>query len=156
MSDPVPCRERIVAAVKSVMESVTGLPVERNRKTPVQGADEGQESELPLNILFEGDEADDTILTGEDGYLLPLLAQVAIDGSGEDAATKCNGWRAQLRRKLMADRTLGGLARDLVVTEPGDWIGVEVVGADIEGFMLAMEVRYATVEGDPYTFSNGG
>lgn len=145
MSDP--CREQIAVAVLSVMTAITALPSERNRKIALAT------DELPRQILFEGDETPFDLFAGQDGYQLPLLIQVAVAKSGAAGATDCNSWRAQLQKKLLADRTLGGLAMNLEITEPGDWIGVDIDSDDVEGFMLSLTVTYATVEGDPFTFA---
>jgi hypothetical protein len=147
MSDPGPCREQIVVAVQGVMAGITTLPSERNRKVALTS------DELPRQILFEDDETPFDLFAGQDGYQLPLLIQVAVAKSGAAGATDCNSWRAQMQKKFLADRTLGGLAMNLEITEPGDWIGVDVDSEDFEGFILSLTVTYATVEGDPFTFA---
>ena len=150
----LPCREQIVAAVFTIMGAVSDLPADRNRKTPLNGSEPGKPGDMPRQILFEGDEQEIVEFCGEDAFDLPLLIQVAIEKSGAEAATECNTLRAKLRQALMADRTLGGLCRDLKITEPGDMVGVDVDAEDCEGFILALLVRYATVEADPFNFSN--
>lgn len=148
------CREQLVAAIFAIVEAATDLPAERNRKVALQGPEDEGGGDLPRAILFEGDEVETDAFTGEDAFELPLLIQVAIDQVGAGAATTCNDIRARLRQALMADRTVGGLARDLVVTDPGNWIGVDVEAENFEGFMLGLTARYATAENDPFTFSN--
>lgn len=150
----IPCREQIAVAVLAVMATVTGLTAERNRKTPLTAGENGAAGDLPRQILFEGDETPIDVFTGEDAFDLQLLIQVAIQKAGAGAATECNTLRAKLQQALLADRTLGGKCRDLQVTEPGDLVGVDVDADECEGFILALLVRYATVEGDPFNFSN--
>jgi hypothetical protein len=150
----IPCREQIAAKLKDVLMAVTSLPgltgltLERNRKTTLAGAD------LDSLIQFEGDELTSVVFTGEDSYELPLMLQATFAANGESAATRSNFLRATLIKALLADRTLGGLARDILITDPGNWVGVDCDSDDVEGFMLGLLVKYATVEGDPFTFSN--
>jgi hypothetical protein len=148
MSDPVPCREQVAVNAKAALTAISGLTVERNRRDPIHAEDD-----LNRAILFEGDEMPENVFCGQDGYRLPFLVQVALPGSGEEAATAANVLRAKIVKGLCADRTLGGKTSDLQIIEPGDWIGVDVDVDNYEGFFLAFEVRYATVEGDPFTFS---
>lgn len=146
MTDP--CREQVAKQVKTLLESITGLTAARNRRTAIS------EKDMPIAVLFEGDEEDNTSFTGENAYVLPLLIQVAVNLSGEKAAAACNNWRAALTKAFLADRTLGGLVRDLNIVDPGDWIGVDVDADDAEGFLFGLRVQYATLEGDPFTFFN--
>lgn len=145
-----PCREQVVAAYLAVLQTVTGLSkFDRNRKVAITA------KELPMGILFEGDEQPNDTFSGEDAFDLPLVAQIALEHAGAEGATACNLARANLTKAVLADRTLGGVCRDLIITDPGDWIGVDIDAEDeTEGFMFAVQIRYATVEGDPFTFSN--
>jgi hypothetical protein len=148
----VPCRELVAAKVLTVLQAIAGISFERNRRAAL-GDDDFKGGDA-RGVLFEEDEEPSDNFTGEDAFDLPFAAQVAFKLSGEDAATLANTWRAQLQKTLLADRTLGGLARDLQIVAPGDWVGADIESDHVEGFVLAFNVRYATVEGDPFTFSN--
>lgn len=160
MSGPVPCRERVVLAALSVLQSVIELPCERNRKVSLQAPVDGQGGDLPRSIIYEGNEIPSDHFSGQDAFDLTLLVQVALNKSGADGASESNLMRAKLQRAFLADRTLDGVAQNLEIVEPGDWIGVgiEMAGGesssdDFEGFILSLTVTYATVEGDPFTFA---
>lgn len=152
------CAERISNALKTTLEKladqygekfeIAKVNVERNRRVALDDAD------LPILVLFEGEAIPSENFSSEDGYDFPFAVQAAIQGSGDDAASRANALRADLLSALYADRTLGGLARDLEVTGAGDWLGCDPPASDIEGFMLALTVTYATRESDPYFFEN--
>lgn len=148
---PNSCREQAVQAVLALLQSVSGITFERNRRTAI-GSDELKIADR--GVLFEGDEEQNDSFAGEDAFNLPLLVQFAAGKSGADGAAHCNAQRAAIQRALLANRTLGGLVRDLQITAPGEWLGVDIDSDDFEGFMLTILVRYATVEGDPFTFFN--
>jgi hypothetical protein len=149
MTDTV--RETIVQAVKAVLQGIAGANVERNRRVAISDADV---ADKPLLVLFEGDEQDITEYSGEDAYALSLFVQAAVKGSGDTAATAANNLRGQIIRALFADRTLGGTCRDLAIDAGGEPIGIAVDSDEIEGFIAAFTITYATKEGDPFTPTN--
>jgi hypothetical protein len=148
------CRERIVAAVAALLVTAaaalaTHPKVERNRREPLDDVD------LPSLILFEGQELPLNDFSSEDAYRLSLLMQFALKGGGPAAAaTAANNLRAAIMKALRADVSLGGLCRNLEIVDAGDWIGTATLSDDTEGFILQADITYATVEGDPFTFSN--
>lgn len=144
------CREQIVCAAETVLKAIDDVKVERNRRDPLQDED------LDSLILFEGPEQTFFDFTGEDGYRLSLLVQATLKGTGADVARKTNNLRATITKALLADVTLGGLSRDMVMEDPGDWIGTATESDDTEGFVLQVDITYATVENDPFTFASQG
>lgn len=149
MTDTV--RETIVQAWVAALSAIDGVTVERNRRVPISDAEVADKAFL---APFEGDEQDVTEYTGEDAYALPLIVQGAVKGSGPAAATAANNLRGKVIRALFADRTLGGKCRDLVLDNNGEPIGLPVDSSEIEGFIAAFIVSYATKEGDPFTPAN--
>lgn len=143
-------RETIVQAFKAALVSIADASTERNRRTPI---DDASVADMPLLVLFEGDEQDATEYSGEDAYDLSLIVQGAVKGSEEAAATSANNLRGLVIQKIFADRTLGGKCRDIVLDSNGEPIGLPVDSAEIEGFIAAFTVSYATKEGDPFTFA---
>ena len=79
--------------------------------------------------------------------------QATFKGIGADVARKSNNARATIIKALQADITLGGLVRDVLIDDPGDWVGTATDSDDTEGFVLQVDVLYATNEGDPFTFA---
>lgn len=152
------CQERIADAMFSAMEGVASqygknfaskqVKVERNR------FDALAEDELPSLILYESDPIPSEDFSSEDGYTAPFTIQGAVEGKGEDARTRGNALRAELLTVLFADRTLGGLARYLELTPSGDVLAAETPAAETQGFLIGVNVGYATKESDPYTFEH--
>jgi len=150
------CRQRIVNVILArlgtvpPLECVDGAPrsvnTELNRRATLGEAD------LPSQILFEGVETSPNIFSGEDDYIFPLFVQGAVQGTGAEATLVANRLRGEAMKALLVDRSLGGLVRVLEVTEPGDFVGVDV-SVDAEGFLIGLRVEYATREGDPFTFA---
>lgn len=147
------CREQIACAVETLLTAMADTidvtpKVERNRRDPLQDAD------LPSLILFEGQELPLNDFSNEDSYRLSLIVQGSFAGHGADAAKAANNLRASIIKALIADVSLGGLTRNLEIVDAGDWIGTAAESDDTEGFMLQADVTYATVEGDPFTFTH--
>jgi len=147
----IACLEQILARAKTTLSAIDGVTVQRNRRTPVTDDDVATNA---LLLLFKGPQAETNDFTGQDGYQLTLLIQAAVKGSGESAEAAANDLRAKIAAAMFADRTLNGLASDVQPGDADDWIGIGIDSSEIEGFMLAFTVTYATKEGDPYTFAN--
>jgi hypothetical protein len=149
MTDTV--RETIVQAAKAALAQISAANTERNRRNPISDDDV---ADKPLLVLFEGDEQDATEYSGEDAYALSLYVQGAVRGSDDAAAAAANNLRGLVVQKFFADRTLGGKCRDLTIDSNGEPIGIPVDSAEIESFIAAFTVSYATKEGDPFTPAN--
>ena len=148
---PATCREQILVAVAAKLSVIvlTGLVVERERDAPVG------ESELPFLALYDdGEEAQDDF-SGERGYTLRAAVEGLRAGASDLAARQAaDELRGLAAKALFADPTLGGLARDLrLAVEPSpprlDWEAPAAVG----GFVLTVEIEYATREDDPFAFA---
>jgi hypothetical protein len=152
------CRQQIVEAVLAALQSldtqpsaggeVKGVIVELNRRTAIDVDD------LPALLIYEGSEQPINDFSSEDAYDLPLLLQGIVAGAGADAVSFANNLRATAMKALMADLSLGGLARNLQFTGTGDLAGADIVAVEVESFELSFTVSYATKEGDPFTFEN--
>lgn len=142
---PTPCREQVVAAIKTALDGITGivgLTVERDRDEHVEEAD------LPKLALFEGDESLAPDFSGEDGF------ELQVDIEGYAALADLAVLRASVDAAIFADRTLGGLARDIdVAAEAGPQRLDMDSAAPTKSFVRSYRVLYATVEGDPFTFA---
>lgn len=152
------CRQQIAEAVVAALQSLDlqptpsgqakGVTVELNRRAPVEVDD------LPALLIYEGSELPLNDFSSEDAYDLPLLLQGIIGGTGADATGIANNLRATAMKALMADLSLGGLARNLQFTGTGDLVGADIAVVEVESFELAFTVSYATKEGDPFAFEN--
>lgn len=142
------CREQIVCAALKSLKTIDDITVERNRRDALT------DEELPSLILFEGPELPLNDFSSEDSYRLSLLVQGSFKGKPADVARDANNMRAMIIKTMMADVSLGGLARNLEISDPGDWIGTPTESDDTEGFVLQFDVTYATKEFDPFTFEN--
>lgn len=153
-----PCRQQIVEAVLAALQSLDLQPApggevkpvtaELNRRVAVEADD------LPALLLYEGSELPLNDFSSEDAYDLPLLLQGIVAGTAADAVEFANNLRATAMKALMADLSLGGLARNLQFTGTGDLAGADIAAVEVESFELAFTVSYATKEGDPFTFEN--
>lgn len=139
-----PCHEQLAAAAKAALDTiagVTGLIVSDNATRPVET--------LPHIELRLGDESPDDVFTGELGWRL----EIAVTCLAKDRAGLAL-LRAKVQQALLADLTLGGLARDLRPAGEG-----QPIIDDDEGHPpaivteLRFGIHYATLETDPFTFA---
>ena len=145
---PTPCREQIIEAVVSSLRSIAmaELTVERDRAAPVHDED------CPKIVVSEGDEALEILFTGEDCYRLAI--EVEAYASGQTAGATLGALRAECDRVLLAQPPLGGLARDLQVSdEPKDPLLSYKQSVPGKAFVRTYALIYATAEGDPYVFA---
>lgn len=150
------CREQIVQAVYDILNTLCDaanakLDKERNRRAAITDDELG---DWPLLILFEDQERPENDFSSEDAYVLPLAVQGTIKGSGTEAAQRVNALKGIVQRAMAADLTIGGRARDLQFTDGSQWLSTDSDSGNVEGFMLAFEIAFATREGDPFTFEN--
>ena len=140
-----PCREQIVAALSTRLAQIAGIAgliVERDRTVPITGP------EMPRLVLYEGNEAPAPDFTGEDGFELQL------DVEGYAASAGVAALRAATDAAIFADRTLGGLARDVELANEAAPQRLDMdQAAAAKGFVRSYRVLYATREGDPFTFA---
>src|SRR5690606_33033541 len=105
------CREQIVAAVVARLEVITGVPglaVERDREQPITAA------ELPRLIVYEGAEDPVALFLGEDCFDLRLVIEGGAAGETASLAASASALlRGKVEQAILADVTLGGLARDI-------------------------------------------
>jgi hypothetical protein len=153
MSDPVPCREQIVAAALTRLQAISGAVAERERRDPLTAEDLESSSRL---ILFEGADSDATLYTMEDGFEFSLTVQGTVKGNGPASSTALNLLRAKVLTALCppGDCTLGGLARHVEISDTGDELVAGIATDEFKGFVLEATVQYATAEGDPFTFAD--
>lgn len=142
---PTPCREQLVAALATrlaAIAGIAGLAVERDREHPVTAA------AMPRLVIYEGDEQLSPEFSGEDGFELQL------DVEGYAAAADMPGLRAAVDAAVFADRTLGGLARDIdfASEQAPQRLDMDQAAA-AKGFARSYRLLYATREGDPFTFA---
>ena len=142
---PTPCREQLVAALATKLAAIAGfagLEVERDREEPVTGP------ELPRLVVYEGDEQLSPEFSGEDGF------ELQIDVEGYAASADMPGLRAAVDVAVFADRTLGGLARDIefAVEQAPQRLDMDQA-AGAKGFARSYRLLHATREGDPFTFA---
>lgn len=146
-----PCRERVLAAAASALDGVgvAGLVVERERLAEIA------DDEMPRMVLREGAEEPRADFTGEDAWTLNFEVEgytAATDQTGADQAGR--HLRAKALQALLADVTLGGLARDLRPGGEPPPVRLSIVAeVPTYAFVLTFAVDYATAEGDPFTFA---
>lgn len=140
-----PCREQVVAALAARLAGIAGiagLVVERDRTVPLAGP------ELPRLVVYEGDEKLWPGFTGEDAF------DLQVDVEGYAASAGLAALRASADAAIFADRTLGGLARDVELASEAAPQRLEMdQAAPAKGFVRSYQITYATREGDPYTFA---
>ena len=145
---PAPCREQVIASAIALLETIVlpGLTVERDRVAPVHDED------CPKIVVREGDERLEILFTGEDCYRLTIEVEAYV--AGQSASAVLGTVRAECDRVLLAQPPLGGLARDLRVSdEPKDPLLSHKQAVFGKAFVRTYELIYATVEGDPYEFA---
>jgi hypothetical protein len=138
------CRRCLMAA----LQQISGIKTARNRRVALEVAD------LPMAILFEGDEnPNDTFTRAKTPSISNWRSSFPSTSDGADGATlQCLARQDPAAAAVRSH--LGRPGRDLQITSPGDFIGVDVNAEEQEGFLLGVLVRYATIEGDPFTFFN--
>lgn len=146
------CREQIVAAVVTRLSAIAGvanLTVERDRDLP------SEDDTLPLVVVTEGDEAPVPLFLGEDAFDLQVIVEGAATAETVALASSAVATlRAKVEQALMADFTLGGLARDLRPADEDTPQRLDFASeAPTKGFSRAYVITYATREGDPFTFA---
>ena len=147
------CRERIVAAVAAqlaAIDGVTGLTVERD------GVDAIEDAALPLLMVYDRDETPVDMYLGEDAFELQVEIEGVAEGDTAAAAAAALGTlRGRVEAALLADITLGGLARDLRPdAEPApEPLSFDQASRPTKGFARTYVITYATREGDPFTFA---
>lgn len=149
---PVPCRERIIAAVVARLASITGiagLTVERERRVPVTSA------ELPFLAVYEGPSALQSDFSGEQAVTLTVSIEGLAGGVSAPAAREAAGLlRAHAEAALFAEITLGGIVRDLRPSdEPPPPMLDDEIGEEAAAFAFAIDVDFAIREGDPFSFA---
>ena len=131
--------ERIMAALEAVLAGTPGLksPIERDRYEPPA------REECPCLRIFPENEPHDQ------GPTLPvlgadLLVQMELTISGRPLSTLADPIRAEVHRRVMADRTLGGLAYEIHSMGAG-WDGAS---GEIGVVRLRYLVKFRTARGD--------
>ncbi|MGE0650263.1 MAG: hypothetical protein AB7P12_00730 [Alphaproteobacteria bacterium] len=138
-----------VAARLAAITEVAGLTVERDRRTPVMSG------ELPFLAVYEGPSTSQSDFSGEQAVTLTVSVEGLAGGVSAQAARDAAGLlRAQAEAALFADVTLGGLARDLRPSdEPPPPMLDDEIGEEAVAFVFAVDVDFATREGDPFSFA---
>lgn len=147
MSDPVPCRDRIVAAVFARLGQLTAVPgvlFEQDREEDLA------EHEFPRGVLRDGGQQPFWIYTGQDDFTLAL----EIDLYARSRA-QLGLMRAMVTADLGADFTLGGLVRHFRLDEESapQILAFEHMPRDFRGTTLRWLADYATRENDPFNFA---
>jgi hypothetical protein len=131
--------ERILAAIEAALAGTPGLvaPISRDRYEPPS------REECPCLRIFPESEPHDQ------GPSLPvldaeLLVQMELTISGRPLSTLADPIRVEVHSRLMADRTLGGLAYDIRSMGAG-WDGEP---GEIGVVRLRYVVRFRTALGD--------
>lgn len=173
MPDPVPCAERLLAAVAAQLSGLTldGMPVavERERMEPLTDRD------LPRLVLWDdGSACDQTLIGGTDVHVLTLAivghVRGAVDPAGADRRAARDGaadamrrraatLKALVQRRLFAGGPFTGAASDLARAEeirpaggpPPDRLAL--FQADpTAAFTLLAEIEWESPTGDPFAF----
>jgi hypothetical protein len=131
--------ERILAAIEAALAGIPGLvaPISRDRYEPPS------REECPCLRIFPESESHDQ------GPSLPvldaeLLVQLGLTIKGRPLSTLADPIRAEVHRRVMADRTLGGLAYDIHSMGAG-WDGES---GEIGVVRLRYIVKFRTARGD--------
>ena len=142
-----------VLARLGALATVAGLTVDRNRIEAVTDAD------LPILVLFESQETPhepDESFSGERASSLAIAIEGAMSGaSSADAKTQLAVLRAAVERDLLAETLLGGLARDIRLLPEAPPPRLDLACADpLAAFAIGLEIDFATIEDDPFTFAD--
>ncbi len=153
MSDP--CREQIVAAVLAALDGITGIRVLREDMDPAAAAESGGDTEeFPQYRIYEADEFPQVDFSGEDAFRLAIDVEIWADGADGAAAMKAvGGFRALADQALLADVTLGGLARNLELSDEAPPMRGAPGGNTVRATSRRYLVDYATREGNPFAFA---
>lgn len=147
---PTPVQEQLVAAIKTALDGISaiaGLTAEREREEMVET------DEIPFLALYELEVTPQEEFAGEDGWSLAVqiegLAQGATRVAARQAAAEL---RAEVVKAVLADRTLGGLARDVLSSNELAPAQLDYKVADtVAEFAVAFDVLFATAEGNPFS-----
>jgi hypothetical protein len=132
-------RERILAAIKTKLDTVTGIgtPARSTRSNPYAT----QRGESPaINLLFLSDNAETNNPVGFINWTLIFRVEVFTRGDGPD--TLADPIIQSINTKIMADQSLGGLSMDI---EPSS-VSFELLDGDkaVGVLFLNYEVMYRT------------
>lgn len=151
-----PCRERVLAQLATLLGAlpVPGLTVERERDEP------WTQTDLPAIGLYEADEDQDAVFTGEDAYTLRVDIEGHASAATLLAARQAAGTlRAQVQQALLPGLEVpldGGGAAYVAVTpgtEPPPIRAVVDCADPVSGFVLTVSLDYQTWESNPFLFA---
>ena len=142
----LPVEERVGVAFTSTLDPLVadGVTVERNRTF------DPEIDQRPLLVVQE----QSAVLVSEDVLEARMRKDIALLGyvlaeADDDPAPLLYGLAARATRLILADRTLGGIADDVQVTETDPDFSDED-SHNTADFVALFRVDYATRPGDPF------
>lgn len=142
-------REQVLAALfdrLSALKPAAVKEVYRNRRKPI--ADQN----LPALVMQDGGQSVPEELAGYTEYLLSAEIEGYVKAaSDEDLGPAVSALYAATLAALMADRTLGGLAVDMIEGDVGIDLDRDLGSSPAGAFLLTVSVRFWTKPADPYT-----
>ena len=139
-------REKVLAAVKTALEGMSGVNVYRNRAADVLPG------EMPAVVQLDGGHEVVPRNTGETPYTLEFTVQGYATAADDDALTAAvDGLYGEVVAALVADPTLGGIASDVreVAMSAPEFLR-EDQEAPFAAFAVDFEVDFETAETSPY------
>lgn len=143
------CKEQILAALDSLLGGLAGITYERGREQPVAM------TSLPFVTVYDEGDTPQQDFASERGFTLPVTIEGVATGATKSAAgLAADTLRVAVLLALWADITLGGLTRDLRFSDEPPPPSLEPeVPEEAAGFVIALELEYATSETDPTAFA---
>lgn len=138
-------RETVLAAVKSVLDAVSGVTVLRNRALPKRMPDAGA-----LVILRDGDPGEPEVILSPLTYAFRHEAEIEVivtDADDDDRTQALDAALANVAAALHADRTLGGLCDwvEARAPRPSDLVAADG-GVPLRAVIVPLQLDYDSTD----------